>query len=127
MTRWNLLIGLLLLMVVETVAQIGFKFAGNNALPLTLDLPWLERVLTEPWMYVAFGCLAASFGVYMTILKYAPIGPVFAASHLDIVSVALFSIYVLGDRLKPLQALGCCAIVAGVLLLAATETEGRSS
>ena len=33
MTRWSLLIALVLLMAVETAAQIGFKFAGDTALP----------------------------------------------------------------------------------------------
>jgi drug/metabolite transporter (DMT)-like permease len=76
------------------------------------------------WLYVALACLGASFGIYMTMLKHAPIGPVFAASHLDIVSVTLFSIAYLGDRLTLLQAAGCCAIVAGVLILAVTEGKG---
>jgi uncharacterized membrane protein len=60
----------------------------------------------------------------MTMLKHAPLGPVFAASHLEIVSVTLFSIAYMGDRLTLLQVIGCCAIVAGVLVLAVTEGEG---
>jgi len=124
MTRWSLLLALVLLMAVETAAQIGFKFAGDSALPLTLDAPWIERLLNEPWLYVALACLTASFGVYMTMLKHAPLGPVFAASHLEIVSVTLFSIAYMGDRLTLLQIIGCCAIVAGVLVLAVTEGEG---
>jgi uncharacterized membrane protein len=124
MTRGSLLLGLMLLMAVETLAQIGFKFAGDGALPLTLDTAWLGRLLAEPWLHVALGCLAASFGVYMTMLRHAPVGPVFAASHLEIVSVTLFSMAFFGDRLSLPQAAGCCAIVAGVLVLAFTETDG---
>ena len=122
--RWSLLIGLILLMAVETTAQIAFKFAADQALPMTLDPLWIERLLLAPWVYVALASHAAFFGIYMLLIKHAPIGPVFAASHLDIVSVTLFSIYILGDRLTTTQAIGCCAIVAGVLVLAATETEG---
>ena len=62
-----------------------------------------------------------SFVIYMSMIKRLHIGPVFAAAHLEVVTVTLFSVYGLGDRLSPLQALGCCCIVAGVLVLAATE------
>jgi drug/metabolite transporter (DMT)-like permease len=57
----------------------------------------------------------------MTILKYAPVGPAFAASHMEIVTVTLISWAWFGDHITTVQALGCCAIVGGVLLLAATE------
>lgn len=124
MSRSSLIIALMLLMAVETVAQIGFKLAGDSALPLALDVAWIARILSEPWVYVALACLGASFAIYMTMLKQAPIGPVFAASHLDIVAVTLFSIAWLGDRLTWLQAAGCCAIIAGVLVLAVTESKG---
>ena len=69
--------------------------------------------------------LALAFGGWMRTSAApgrAPIGPAFAASHLEIVSVTLFSVAFLGDRLSALQALGCCAIVSGVIVLAATES-----
>lgn len=124
MTRSRLIFGLLLLMAAETAVQVGFKFAGDAALPLTFDLAWLERILVHPWLYVSIAGLAASFAIYMMMLRRAPVGPVFAASHLDVMCVTLVSIVFLGDRLNSLQALGCGAIVAGVLVLAVTESEG---
>jgi len=66
----------------------------------------------------------AAFLVYMTLIKHAPIGPAFAASHMEIVTVTLFSVLAFGDTLTLWQAVGCCAIVTGVVVLAATE--GRS-
>ncbi|HKD58373.1 MAG TPA: EamA family transporter, partial [Hyphomicrobiaceae bacterium] len=66
----------------------------------------------------------AAFLTYMTLIKHAPIGSAFAASHMEIVTVTLFSVLVFGDALTLWQAVGCCAIVTGVFVLAATE--GRS-
>jgi multidrug transporter EmrE-like cation transporter len=119
--RSSMLLGFLLLIVIDTGVQIGFKLAGNNTLPVTLDLPWLERVTREPWLIVVLIGYGAAFLVYMTLIKHAPIGPAFAASHLEIVAVTLFSVLVFGDTLTLWQALGCCAIVSGVVVLAATE------
>ncbi|RTL68383.1 MAG: EamA family transporter [Hyphomicrobiales bacterium] len=121
MKRVTLLVGFVLLIAIDTFVQVGFKLAGNNTLPVTLDLPWLERVLREPWLIgVALGYLAA-FVVYMTLIKHAPIGPAFAASHMEIVTVTLFSVYFFGDSITVWQGLGCLAIVLGVLVLAVAE------
>lgn len=119
--RTKILIGFLLLIAVDTFVQIGFKFAGNNTLPATLDLPWLERVVREPWVLAVLVGYGAAFVLYMTLIKHAPIGPAFAASHMEIVTVTLFSYWYLGDSITLVQAIGCCTIVAGVLVLAATE------
>ncbi len=44
MKRSVMILGFLLLMAIDTFVQIGFKMAGNNTLPMTLDWPWLQRV-----------------------------------------------------------------------------------
>lgn len=123
MKRSVMILGFLLLMAIDTFVQIGFKMAGNNTLPMTLDWPWMQRVLAEPWLLGVLVGYGSSFLVYMTLIKYAPIGPAFAASHLEIVTVTLFSVYVFGDKITLWQGLGCCAIIAGVVLLAATEEQ----
>jgi drug/metabolite transporter (DMT)-like permease len=121
MSKPALALGFILLVAVDTFVQIAFKFASENTLPLTFDLPWLYRLLREPWLLgVAVGA-AAAFMTYMTLIRHAPIGPAFAASHLDIVSITLFSVWFFGDTLTLLQVFGCCAIVSGVLVLAFTE------
>jgi drug/metabolite transporter (DMT)-like permease len=123
MTKGAMFAGFLLLIAVDTFVQIAFKFAGENTLPVTLDLPWLQRVAAEPWLLgVAIGGIAA-FLTYMTLIRHAPIGPAFAASHLDIVSITLFSVFFFGDTLTLMQVLGCSAIVLGVLVLAYGETR----
>ena len=86
-------------------------------------MSWLVlRLTNDPWLLGVVAGYGAAFLIYMTLIKRAPIGPAFAASHLEIDSVTLFSVAFLGDRLSALQALGCCAIVSGVIVLAATES-----
>lgn len=121
MKRLAIGLGFLLLVSVDTVVQFGFKMAGERTLPVTLDLPWIERVVNEPWILVVLGGYCTAFLIYMTLLKHAPVGPAFAASHMEIVTVTLISVYWLGETMSMLQAAGCCAIVAGVVVLAATE------
>jgi drug/metabolite transporter (DMT)-like permease len=122
MKKSSMVRGFLLLVVIDTFVQIAFKFAGENALPVSFDLAWLSRVAREPWLAGAVVGAGAAFATYMALIRHAPIGPAFAASHLDIVTVTLFSVLYLGATLTPWQMLGCCAIVAGVLVLAFTET-----
>ncbi len=119
--RLKILLGFLLLIAIDTYVQIGFKFAGNSIGEPTLDAAWLTRVLNEPWLLTVLAGYGAAFVVYMTILKYAPVGPAYAASHMEIVTVTIFSWAYFGDTITPVQAIGCCAIVGGVLMLAATE------
>ena len=125
MKRLMIAIGFLLLVSIDTFVQIGFKLAGERTQPVSLDLPWLDRVANEPWILAVIAGYCAAFVVYLTLLEHAPIGPAFAASHMEIVTVTLFSILVFGDVINWVQALGCGAIVAGVVVLA--TTEGRHS
>ena len=121
--RVKLLIGFLLLIIVDTFIPIGFKLAGNSLPEPALEWAWVEGVLAQPWVWGALAGYGAAFVIYMTILKYAPIGPAFAASHMDLATVTLFSFLYFGDVITPMQALGCVTILAGVLVLAATETD----
>ncbi len=120
--RSRILIGFLLLIAVDTFVQIGFKLAGNRIGEPTLDLGWLDKVVNEPWVLAVLAGYGVAFVIYMTIIKHAPIGPAFAASHMEIVTVTMFSWLYFGDTISVMQAVGCCAIVGGVLVLAATET-----
>ena len=67
------------------------NLAGNAALPLEFSVDWLARVFGQPWIYGAFVGYIGAFFSWMTLLKRAPIGPAFAASHLEILSVLALS------------------------------------
>ncbi len=47
------IIGFLILMLFDTLAQISFKLASIHAMPLTFDVHWLIRVFGHPWIYGA--------------------------------------------------------------------------
>jgi drug/metabolite transporter (DMT)-like permease len=113
----SMLAGFVLLMTVDTLCQVGCKLAADVAAPATFDAAWLMRVVGSPWIYFVGVGYVVAFALYMTILKTAPVGLAFAASHLEIVSVLLVSVLFLGERLNGIQLAGCLAILAGVGIL----------
>ncbi len=117
------LIGFLLLLMFDTLAQISFKLAGGHALPLEFSAAWLLRVFGQPWIYGSVVGYLGAFAVWMALLKHAPIGPAFAASHLEIVSVLLLSHWLFGEQISWGQAVGGLFIVAGVICLAFSEED----
>ena len=117
------LIGFLVLMAFDTLAQISFKMAATHALPLEFTGPWLLRVFGQPWIYGAFIGYLGAFFAWMTLLKHAPIGPAFAASHLEIVTVLLASSMLFGESIGWPQILGTLFILAGVGCLAVSEAS----
>ena len=116
------IVGFLVLMAFDTLAQISFKYAGAQALPLEFTPAWLARVFGQPWIYGAFVGYVGAFFTWMTLLQRAPIGPAFAASHLEIVSVLLVSVWLFNEQVGWPQIVGALVIVAGIACLAVSET-----
>ena len=116
-------IGFLVLMAFDTLAQLSFKKAGDSALPLEFTPSWLWRVFGQPWIYGAFVGYIGAFFTWMSLLKRAPIGPAFAASHLEIISVLAISHYLFNEQIGWPQIVGCLFIVAGIVCLAISETK----
>jgi len=121
------LIGFALLMGFDTLAQLSFKHAGAGAFPPEASLDWLLRLLAQPWLYGALLGYIGAFFTWMSLLKRAPIGPAFAASHLEVVSVLALSAWLFGERLSSLQVAGAVAIVAGIVCLALGEPDDAES
>ncbi|MGB7757524.1 MAG: EamA family transporter [Salinisphaera sp.] len=119
-------IGFAILLSFDTLAQLSFKYAGDHALPVQANLAWLERVFTQPWVYGAVIGYIGAFFTWMTLLRRAPIGPAFAASHLEVVSVLLLSVPVFDESIGWSQALGAIAIVAGIVCLALSESDSET-
>ena len=117
------LIGFLLLMGFDTLAQISFKYAGTQALPVAASLAWVLRVFSQPWVYGAVIGYVGAFFTWMALLKHAPIGPAFAASHLEVVSVMLLSIWLFDEHLNTARVLGAIAIIAGIVCLGMAESR----
>lgn len=117
------LIGFALLMAFDTLTQISFKLAGNHALPVEANLAWLLRLFGEPWVYGAVLGYLGAFFTWMSLLKHAPIGPAFAASHLEVISVMALSVWLFHEPLTVTKLLGAAAILAGIVCLGLAERE----
>ncbi|MEN8283017.1 DMT family transporter [Acinetobacter gerneri] len=121
--KYFYVIGFCVLMAFDTLAQISFKYASIYAMPLSFDLDWLVRVFSHPWIYGAFIGYIGAFFTWMSLLKHAPVGPAFAASHLELVSVTLLSIWLFNEPLTLTKIIGAILILLGVIFLAKDETE----
>ena len=121
------IIGFIILMSFDTLAQISFKFASIHAMPLTYDMAWLIRILSHYWIYGAIIGYIGAFFTWMTLLKHAPVGPAFAASHLELISVTLLSIWLFNEPLTFAKVLGATLILIGVLFLAKDESRQHLS
>lgn len=117
------LIGFALLMAFDTLTQISFKLAGMHALPVQANLAWLLRLFGEPWVYGAVLGYLGAFFTWMSLLKHAPIGPAFAASHLEVISVMALSVWLFHEPLTATKLLGAAAILAGIVCLGLAERE----
>ncbi|HEY0229640.1 MAG TPA: EamA family transporter [Dokdonella sp.] len=119
------LIGFLVLVCFDTFAQICFKLTANHAMPPEMNPAWIMRVLSTPWVYCAIACYIGAFLTWMTLLEHAPIGPAFAASHLEVISVMVLSWAIFGDHIGTPQLAGAALIIAGIVCLAISETDGE--
>lgn len=121
------LIGFLALMSFDTLAQISFKYAGTQALPVAASVAWLLRVFSDPWIYGALFGYVGAFFTWMALLKHAPIGPAFAASHLEVVSVMLLSIWLFNEPLTLPRIAGASLIIAGIVCLGMAESHEETA
>ncbi|MFM9836393.1 MAG: DMT family transporter [Methylophilaceae bacterium] len=117
------IIGFSLLMLFDTLTQISFKMASNHAGAFVLSWDWLITVFSHPWVYGAVFGYFGAFVAWMTLLKHAPVGPAYAASHLEIVVVVILSAILFGDKLNPMQIVGTSFIVLGIVFLSLGESS----
>lgn len=119
------LIGFLVLVCFDTFAQVCFKLTANHAMPPEASLAWVVRVMSSPWVYCAIACYIGAFVSWMTLLQHAPIGPAFAASHLEVISVMALSVVIFGEHIGAPQLIGSALIIGGIVCLAISETDGE--
>ncbi|MCL1886702.1 MAG: EamA family transporter [Betaproteobacteria bacterium] len=120
------LIGFAFLMLFDTIGQVSFKLTAIHAEPLEFSWQWIIRVFTNYWVYTAIAGYIGAFFTWMTLLKRAPVGPAFAASHLEVVTVMIASIWVFNEGITWPRFLGALLIVSGIICLAFAEKELES-
>ncbi len=116
-------VGFGVLMLFDTWTQISFKLAAAQAGEFALTLAWLKAAALSPWIYGAVAGYLGAFVTWMTLLKHAPVGPAFAASHLEVITVLIISVLFFGEHLAPLQVAGGACIVLGIVCLSLSESR----
>lgn len=118
------LIGFLFLLAFDTLGQISFKMTANeSAAALGFSFAWIKQIISTPWLYLAvFGYIGAFF-TWMTLLRRAPVGPAFAAAHLEVVTVMLASYFIFHEQPDLPRYIGAALIIAGIIVLAFAEKE----
>lgn len=111
------------LMLFDTWTQVSFKLASHQTGEFTMTLEWLKAAVLSPWIYGAVAGYLGAFVTWMTLLKRAPVGPAFAASHLEVVTVLIVSVLYFGEHLAPLQIIGGLCIVLGIVFLSLSESK----
>ncbi len=109
------------LMFFDTLTQVSFKLSSSHAGVFLPEFSWLLKVFLNPWVWGAVIGYLGSFVAWMTLLKRAPVGPAFAVSHLDVVTVLIISVAYLGEKLSALQVVGALCIMLGIVFLSLSK------
>lgn len=117
------LIGFALLLLFDTIGHSSFKMTAIIAEPLEANVDWLWRVFSQKWIYIAILAYICTFFTWMTLLKKAPIGPAFAASHLEVVTVMFVSVWLFNEQITWIRLLGALFIISGIIFLAFAEKQ----
>lgn len=122
-TRRFYILGFGALMLFDTLTQVSFKLATTHAGEFAMTLDWLLGIFHNYWIFGAVIGYVGSFVTWMTLLKHAPVGPAFAASHLEVVTVLIISVLAFDEKLTLMQIVGGLSIVLGIICLSLSEKE----
>lgn len=115
--------GFAALLLCDTWTQIAFKLAAERTGEFVWSLAWLKAAALSPWIYGAVAGYVGAFVTWMTLLQRAPVGPAFAASHLEVVTVLFVSARLFHEHLTLAQIAGALCIVTGIVLLSFRATD----
>jgi multidrug transporter EmrE-like cation transporter len=125
-TRDFYIIGFGVLMAFDTLMQVSVKLASSHSGAFVMNSTWFVTVLHTPWLYGAIVGYLGAFVVWMTLLKRAPVGPAFAASHMGMIPVLAISVSYFGEHLHGIQVLGVVCIVLGIAALSLSEAKNEA-
>jgi drug/metabolite transporter (DMT)-like permease len=121
--RYFYMIGFSILIAFDTLTQVSIKLASSQAGAFAIKPEWLLTVSHNPWLYTAALGYLGAFFAWMTLLKHAPVGPAFAASHLGLIPVLVISVIYFGEQLTTMQVLGGLSIMLGIVFLSLSEAK----
>ena len=117
------LIYFITLIFLDTVCQISLKELSNNFLGLNIFefYNFIFIIFHSVWTLVILVCYFFIISLYLYLLKKIQLGSLYASVHLNIVTVLIFSIIFLGDKLSYFQTIGAFFITVGVMVFLYTE------
>ena len=107
----------------DTATQVSLKLVSAHAGEFAPTLAWFRQIAVSGWIFGAILGYLGAFGTWMTLLKHAPIGPAFAAAHLEVVPVLILSAVLFGEHLSAMQVAGAACIVLGVVCLSLSKAQ----
>ncbi len=117
------LIGFGALMLFDTLTQVSLKLVTMHTGEFAMTLEWFQQIAATSWIVGAILGYLGAFATWMTLLKHAPIGPAFAAAHLEVVPVLAISAAAFGERLDSMQIAGAACIILGVVCLSLSKAQ----
>lgn len=90
-------------------------------------LPFIERILSSPWFWLAVASFLCFFVVQMLLLTWADYSYVQPATALAYASVAILSHLLLGEVVSGLRWTGIAVICAGVFTVGRTPPSTTRS
>lgn len=114
-------------MLFDTWTQVCFKLASSGTGEFVMTFDWVKAAVFSPWTYGAIAGYLGAFVTWMTLLKRAPVGPAFAASHLEVVTILIISRVFFGEHISTMQIAGASCIVSGIIFLSLSEAKHPSA
>jgi drug/metabolite transporter (DMT)-like permease len=121
--RRRIALGFCALVLIDTWTQIAFKLASKQTGEFLMNTRWLSAAAISPFLYAAIAGYIGAFLAWMTLLEHAPVGPAFAASHLEVVTVLMLSVLLFGEHLTAGKLAGAACIVTGIIMLSLSESR----
>lgn len=122
--------GILIAFAATTIMNAGLALQkrGVSGLPMLGEEKGAARALFKDrtWL-LGLGGLLLGWGLYLFSTKIAPISVVQPALGMGLVVLALFSVFYLKERIKPIEWASLACMITGMVLLGLSATEETTS
>ena len=104
------------LLLLDVAIQVLMKLAGDALEPRAFGTDWLLAALSNPLVWASAIGYAATFVLWLSILRSSTLSAAFPLTALTYVLVPLSGYAFLGEAIHANQALGIGLIIAGLLI-----------
>lgn len=110
---WNWLAAFV---VADTVTQIAFKYAATSVAATSLR-DFLPAAAASPMVWLAVGCYAGTFFVWLALLRRMELSAAFPVNGLAYLTVPPLAWLLFDEQLATPRLLGIVLVFAGTLIL----------